>query len=102
MKNWLVVLGMVLLPLGVISRELKPNWILEKAEIVYTVTHPLHAVHGKSLSAKGKGVCYDGRCEFLVAGPGGSFDSWDKNRDLHILGAAKVGPSPFVVGRAAT
>ena len=35
--------------------------------------------------AKGKGVCKDGQCDFLLAVPVKSFDSGDTNRDLHML-----------------
>jgi hypothetical protein len=76
---------------------LESQWVLEKSNITYKVTHPLHVVHGNSLSAKGKGVCYsDGRCVFLVAVPVKSFDSGDNNRDLHMLEVTKAGLFPMI------
>ena len=66
------------------------------------MTHPLHVVHGKSLSAKGKGVCYGHNCEFLVAVPVKSFDSGDNNRDLHMLEVTKAGLYPLIEVTAKT
>ncbi len=80
----------------------KEQWLLEKSEISYVVTHPLHVVHGKSLSAKGKGVCYERNCEFLVAVPVKSFDSGDNNRDLHMLEVTKAGLYPLIEVNAKT
>jgi hypothetical protein len=85
MKNT-IILGLILfLPLSVWGGELKGTWVLEKSEITYQVTHPLHEVIGKSVSARGKGICKKGDCQFLVAVPVKSFDSGDGNRDLHML-----------------
>ena len=80
----------------------KGQWVLEKAEIVYTVTHPLHVVHGKSLSAKGKGVCYGSHCDFLVAVPVKTFDSGDQNRDLHMLEVTRAGLYPLIEVKVVT
>ena len=96
---WLLVL---LAPLAAFAGGSKGQWVLEKAEISYTVTHPLHVVHGKSLSAKGKGVCYGGRCDFLVAVPVKTFDSGDQNRDLHMLEVARAGLYPLIEVKAKT
>lgn len=100
-KIWigLVAFG---LPLLAFSGAGKEQWTLEKSEISYVVTHPLHVVHGKSLSAKGKGVCYDLKCEFLVAVPVKTFDSGDNNRDLHMLEVTKAGLYPMIEVRAKT
>ena len=76
--------------------DLKGHWVLEKSEITYTVTHPLHVVRGKSLSARGKGVCYGGRCEFHLGVLVKSFDSGDSNRDLHMLEVTKAGLYPLI------
>jgi hypothetical protein len=86
-----------LLPVIGFSANLKGKWGLEKSEITYTVTHPLHVVHGKSLSARGEGVCYeDGNCRFLVAVPVKTFDSGDNNRDLHMQEVTRAGLNPLI------
>ena len=60
------------------------------------VSHPLHQVEGVSHAAKGKGVCHDGQCDFLIAVPVKSFDSGDSNRDLHMLQVTRGGQFPIV------
>lgn len=74
----------------------KQAWELGKSEISYVVTHPLHVVHGKSLSARGKGVSYGGHGDFLIAVPVKSFDSGDQNRDLHMLEVTRAGDHPLI------
>lgn len=86
----------LLVPGLVLGSNGKEEWNLKKSEISYVVTHPLHVVHGKSLSAKGKGVCYGGRGDFLVAVPVKSFDSGDQNRDLHMLEVTRAGDHPMI------
>jgi hypothetical protein len=93
-----IILTLFLLPpaLG-FSANSKGNWKLEKSEMTYTVTHPLHVVHGTSLSARGEGVSYpDGICQFLVAVPVRSFDSGDNNRDLHMQEVTRCGLNPLI------
>ncbi len=102
MKTYLACFLILLKPLFGFAEDSKARWVLEKSEISYVVTHPLHVVHGKSLSAKGKGVCYNGNCEFLVAVPVKSFDSGDNNRDLHMLEVTKAGLYPLIVVKATT
>ena len=87
---------LVLTPTMGFSLDLKGHWALEKSEITYTVTHPLHVVHGKSLTARGKGVCYSGHYGFHVGVLVNSFDSGDKNRDLHMLQVTKAGLHPLI------
>ncbi len=96
MKPFLLALAALWLPPAVFSADLKGNWELEKCELAYTVVHPLHTVHGKSLSARGKGVCCGGGWQFLVAVPVKSFESGDNNRDLHMLQAVRAGTYPMV------
>lgn len=100
-KQLLWILAFLAPSLG-FSAGAKGHWVLEKAEIGYTVTHPLHVVHGKSFSAKGKGVCYGGHCDFLVAVPVKSFDSGDQNRDLHMLEVTRAGLYPLIEVNAKT
>src|SRR5258708_27014394 len=96
-KKLLTGLLAFLLPVAGFSADLKGNWTLEKSEITYQVKHPLHGAIGKSLSAKGKGVCYGHICKFLVAVPVKSFDSGDSNRDLHMLQTTRGVDHPRVV-----
>lgn len=96
MKCCLGLFFAFLMPVLSFSAGEKAQWTLLKSEIGYTVTHPLHVVHGKSLSAKGKGVCYGGHCGFLVAVPVKTFDSGDQNRDLHMLEVTRAGLYPLI------
>lgn len=76
------------------------QWMLVQSTLTYHVSSPIHQVKGLSHEAKGKGVCQDGRCNFLVAAPVKSFDSGDSNRDLHMLEATRGAQNPMVVVRA--
>jgi hypothetical protein len=96
MKLWILIFITSLLPKAVFPADLKGEWVLEKSALTYTVTHPLHIVHGKSLSAKGKGVCYSHNCQFLVGVRVDSFDSGDKNRDYHMLEVTRAGTYPLI------
>ena len=69
MKVGKIVLLLLLLPVLGFASELKGNWVLDKSEIDYKVTHPLHHVIGKSTEARGKGICSAAKCQFIVAVP---------------------------------
>ncbi len=71
------------------------EWLLAKNKITYIVIHPLHRVEGMSESAKGKGVCNDKGCEFLMAAPVKSFDSGNSNRDTHMWQTTKAEQFPM-------
>ncbi len=75
------------------------QWVLEKSTLTYHVSHPLHQIDGVSHAARGKGVCHEGQCDFLIAVPVKSFDSGDSNRDLHMLQVARGAQFPMVVVR---
>ena len=75
------------------------QWILEQSTLTYHVSHPLHTSEGVSHAAKGKGVCHEGQCDFLIAVPVKSFDSGDSNRDLHMLQAVRGAEFPLVTVR---
>ncbi len=75
------------------------QWVLETSALTYHVSHPFHHVDGTSHEARGKGVCHDGECEFLVAAPVKSFTSGDSNRDLHMLQAVRGAEYPMVTVR---
>jgi len=76
------------------------QWALVQSTLSYHMSHPLHQVDGVSHAAKGKGVCSNGECDFLVAAPVKSFNSGDSNRDLHMLEATRGADFPMVVVRA--
>lgn len=76
------------------------QWILQESTLSYHVSHPLHQIDGVSHAARGKGVCHDGQCDFLIAAPVKSFDSGDSNRDLHMIQAVRGAQFPMVSVRA--
>ena len=75
------------------------GWVLEQSTIAYHVSHPLHESTGVSHAARGKGVCVEGRCDFLIAAPVNSFDSGDSNRDLHMIQITRGALFPMIVVR---
>ena len=75
------------------------QWILKQGTLTYHVSHPLHQTDGVSHAARGKGVCHDGQCDFLIAVPVKSFDSGDSNRDLHMLQVTRGAKFPIVTVR---
>ena len=75
------------------------QWALDQSTLTYHVSHPLHQVDGVSHGARGKGVCHDGQCDFLIAAPVKSFDSGDSNRDLHMQQVTKAGQFPLITVR---
>src|ERR1700757_1378854 len=72
------------------------QWILQQSSLTYHVSHPLHQSEGVSHEARGKGVCHQGQCDFLIAVPVKSFDSGDSNRDLHMIQATRGAEFPMV------
>ena len=74
-------------------------WVLKESTITYHVSHPLHQTDGVSHGARGKGVCHDGQCDFLIAVPVKSFDSGDSNRDLHMIQVTRGAEFPMVTVR---
>lgn len=75
------------------------QWILDQSTLTYHISHPLHQTEGVSHAARGKGVCHEGQCDFLIAVPVKSFDSGDSNRDLHMLEVTKGAEFPLVTVR---
>ena len=75
------------------------QWMLTKSTLTYHMSHPMHEVDGVSASAKGKGMCRDGQCDFLIAAPVNSFNSGDTNRDLHMVQVTQGAQFPMVVVR---
>lgn len=81
------------------AQQAATQWVLENSTLTYHMSHPVHEVDGVSHAAKGKGVCKDGQCDFLIAVPVKSFDSGDSNRDLHMLQVTRGAQFPMVVVR---
>jgi hypothetical protein len=75
------------------------QWVLRESTLTYHVSHPLHQTDGVTRAARGKAVCHDGQCDFLIAVPVKSFDSGDSNRDLHAVQVARGAEFPMVVVR---
>lgn len=75
------------------------TWVLKESTLTYHVSHPLHQTDGVSHAARGKGICHEGQCDFLIAVPVKSFDSGDSNRDLHMLQVTRGGQFPLVTVR---
>src|SRR5579864_6243106 len=75
------------------------QWLLKRSTLTYHVSHPLHQTDGVSHAARGKGICHDGQCDFLIAVPVKSFDSDDSNRDLHMIQVTRGAEFPMVTVR---
>ncbi len=96
--NWKTVIAVTCLVIPVVARA-DSHWVLESSTLTYHISHPLHQVDGISHEARGKGVCKEGQCDFLIAAPVKSFDSGDSNRDLHMLQVTRGGQNPIVTVR---
>ncbi|HTV05121.1 MAG TPA: hypothetical protein VME86_07105 [Acidobacteriaceae bacterium] len=96
-------LGYALIPLLALfpaSSQTTTQWTLVQSTLTYHMTHPLHDVNGVSHDARGKGICGNGECNFLIAVPVKSFNSGDTNRDLHMIEATRGAQYPMVIVRA--
>jgi hypothetical protein len=93
-----LLIGFWLLSLPALARA-DSQWALEQSTLTYHVSHALHQSEGVSHAARGKGVCHDGQCDFLIAVPVKSFDSGDSNRDLHMLQVTRGAQFPIVTVR---
>src|SRR5271168_2323499 len=89
----LVVLMVLTLPA---FAQADSTWVLDQSTLTYHMSHPMHEVDGVSHAAKGKGVCHEGQCDFLLAVPVKSFDSGDSNRDLHMIQVTRGAQFPIV------
>ncbi|HSY93807.1 MAG TPA: YceI family protein [Candidatus Binatus sp.] len=75
------------------------QWVLKQSTLTYHVSHTLHQSEGVSHAARGKGICHEGQCDFLIAVPVKSFDSGDSNRDLHMIQVTRGAEFPMVTVR---
>ena len=97
MKSKLLALVAMWVPFGLAAAD--AQWALQQSTLTYHVSHPLHETNGVSHAARGKGVCHQGECDFLIAAPVKSFDSKDSNRDLHMLQVVRGAQFPMVTVR---
>jgi len=95
MKKLLAAFVFLALPLLAAGQ----TWVLKESTLTYHVSHPLHQSEGVSHAARGRGVCHDGQCQFLIAVPVKSFDSGDTNRDLHMIQVTRGAEFPMVTVR---
>jgi len=95
-KKFILAFLLLIVPRLVLADS---QWVLEESTLTYHVSHPLKQTEGVSHAAKGKGVCHDGQCDFLIAVPVKSFDSGDSNRDLHMLQVVRGGQFPLITVR---
>lgn len=87
------------LALSAIAAHAQSQWILDKSTLTYHMSHPMHQVDGISTAARGKGICQNSQCAFLIAAPVKSFQSGDTNRDLHMLQVTRGAQFPMVMVR---
>lgn len=90
---------LLLIALTCYANAADSQWVLRESTLTYHVSHPLHQTDGVSHAARGKAVCHDGQCDFLIAVPVKSFDSGDSNRDLHMVQVTRGAEFPMVVVR---
>jgi hypothetical protein len=91
--------GPCVIGLGLVEPVDGSQWVLEQSTLTYHVSHPLHQVDGVSHAARGKGICHNGQCDFLIAVPVKSFNSGDSNRDLPMLQGTRGAEFPLVTVR---
>jgi hypothetical protein len=96
--NKKILIAFVLLALPAFGGS-DSQWVLEQSSLTYHVSHPLHESEGVSHSARGRGVCHEGECDFLIAVAVKSFDSGDSNRDLHMVQVTRGAEFPIVTVR---
>jgi len=89
----------LLLAIASLARAADSQWILQQGTLMYHVSHPLHQSEGVSHEVRGKGICHEGQCDFLIAVPVKSFDSGDSNRDLHMIQVTRGAQFPMVTVR---
>src|ERR1700733_654177 len=94
-KKILIVFLLVTLPMFAADSQ----WVLKQSTLTYHVSHKVHESEGVSHAARGKGVCHDGQCDFLIAVAVKSFDSGDSNRDLHMVQVTRGAEFPLVMVR---
>lgn len=95
----LKLLLLAILSFSAVAFGADTQWILEQGTLTYHVSHPLHQSEGVSHEVRGKGICHEGQCDFLIAVPVKSFASGDSNRDLHMIQVTRGAEFPMVTVR---
>lgn len=80
-----------------INSVMAKDLTLSQAKAEYTVKHLFKTVKGESTDLKGKMVCENQICEFLVAIASKSFVSSDSNRDLNMQTILEVTKFPLII-----
>jgi len=93
-----ILAALLLVPLSVLAQA-DTTWVAVQSTLTYHMSHPMHQVDGVSHAAKGKGICHQGQCNFLIAVPVKSFDSGDTNRDLHMIETTRGAQFPMIMVR---
>src|ERR1035438_1442402 len=94
-----ILSAVLFLALPQLAAAADTQWVLAQSTLSYHISHPLHQSEGVSHAARGKGICHDGQCDFLIAVPVKSFDSGDSNRDLHMIQVTRGAEFPMVTVR---
>jgi len=97
--NARILMALLLLAFPRLATAADAQWTLQQSTLSYHVSHPLHQIDGVSHAARGKGVCHQGQCDFLIALPVKTFDSGDSNRDLHMIQVTRGAQFPMVTVR---
>ena len=97
--NARILMALLLLASPRLATAADAQWTLQQSTLSYHVSHPLHQIDGVSHAARGKGVCHQGQCDFLIAVPVKTFDSGDSNRDLHMIQVTRGAQFPMVTVR---
>jgi len=98
----IIIILFCLTSFSAFGETLKGNYELQNSKIEYLVKYLIKKADGESVSAKGKGICSEKKCEFLVAAPVKTFVSRDSNRDLKMLNTVKVEKNPMVSAMIST
>ncbi|MGE3610586.1 MAG: YceI family protein [Bacteriovoracaceae bacterium] len=72
------------------------EYTLSMGKANYTVKHLIKKVSGETTELKGKMICENSLCKFLVAAPVVSFVSSDSNRDLNMQTIMEASKFPLV------
>lgn len=94
MKLFFILISLI--SFSIHAETLKGNFELQSSKIDYLVKYLIKKADGASIGARGKGICSDKGCDFLVAAPIKSFESKDSNRDLNMLNTVKADKFPMV------
>jgi hypothetical protein len=74
----------------------KEQWELKSSKVDYKVTYTFKTFVGTSNTSKGKGICKEQKCQFLVAALVKEFNSEDSNRDSRVVEVSKAGEFPLI------